>query len=54
MMMAVAGGRAKVTGKRRARAPPGPRPGKTPMRVPTKHPRKQKRRFWGWRAIPRP
>jgi hypothetical protein len=54
IMMAVAGGREKVTGSRRAIAPAGPIPGRTPTSVPTKQPTQQNITFIGVRAILNP
>ena len=47
VMIAVAGGRLKVTGRSRAMVAAGPIPGRTPIRVPTKHPARQRSRFTG-------
>jgi hypothetical protein len=54
MMIAVAGGRAVVTGSRRAMVAAGPIPGRTPMRVPTKHPTRHRITLIGVRAMPNP
>ncbi len=54
MIIAVTGGRPKVTGSNIAIAPGGPIPGSTPTRVPMKTPPKQQSRFKGSRAIRNP
>jgi len=54
MMIAVAGGRVKVTGKRRAMVAAGPIPGRTPIRVPTKQPKRHNPRFMGVMAMSNP
>jgi hypothetical protein len=54
MMMAVAGGRLKVTGNRRAMVAAGPIPGRTPINVPTKQPARHRIKFIGVTAMPNP
>jgi hypothetical protein len=54
IMMAEAGGIAKVTGRSKAMVAAGPIPGRTPISVPTKQPAKQSRRFMGVTAMLNP
>jgi hypothetical protein len=54
MIIEATGGAWKVAGRRREIAATGPSPGRTPTRVPINTPIKQKIRFIGWKATPKP
>src|SRR5512143_913184 len=54
MMSAPVGFIPNVMGRRRDREAPGPSPGRTPTRVPMRTPERQRNRFMGVRATPKP